>query len=285
MRLNELEVLRATRTPEGPATIHLRLDRSAGAVHAQAWGRGALWALETLPDQVGANDDDAPLTLMIGRPYSASQRLIWDLRRRLPGLRIPRTCAVTEALVPIILEQKVTGIEAHSSYRRLVEALGEPAPGPSDVAGGLKVPPSSAVLASTPYWCFHPFGIERKRAETIRLACSHASRLDNLVHLQPADARGCMTSLTGVGSWSAAEVSLVALGDPDAVSIGDYHLPHQVGWALAGIRRSDDSTMLQLLEPYRGQRGRVVRLIEAAGISPPRRGPRQPLRTFSLLDR
>jgi len=66
----------------------------------------------------------------------------------------------------------------------------------------------------------------------------------------------------------------VALGDPDAVSVGDYHLPSMVAWALAGEARADDERMLELLEPYRGHRARVVQLLELAGIGPPRRGPR-----------
>jgi hypothetical protein len=32
--------------------------------------------------------------------------------------------------------------------------------------------------------------------------------------------------------------------------------------------------MLELLEPYRGQRGRAVRLLELSGIRAPRYGPR-----------
>jgi 3-methyladenine DNA glycosylase/8-oxoguanine DNA glycosylase len=66
----------------------------------------------------------------------------------------------------------------------------------------------------------------------------------------------------------------VALGDPDAVSVGDYHIPSLVAWALAGERKADDARMLELLEPYRGQRGRVQRLLEVSGIYPERHGPR-----------
>ena len=70
----------------------------------------------------------------------------------------------------------------------------------------------------------------------------------------------------------------MALGDADAVSLGDYHLPHLVAWALAGKPRGSDELMLELLEPYRGHRGRVLRLLQLAGITAPRFGPRMPLR-------
>ena len=88
-------------------------------------------------------------------------------------------------------------------------------------------------------------------------------------------------SIAGVGRWTSAEVRRVALGDPDAVSVGDYHLPHAVAWALAGEARADDARMLELLEPFAGHRARVVRLIEVAAIGAPRRGPRMPLRAIA----
>jgi hypothetical protein len=41
--------------------------------------------------------------------------------------------------------------------------------------------------------------------------------------------------------------------------------------------------MLELLEPYRGHRGRVLRLLFAAGIEAPRYGPRLPLRSVARM--
>jgi 3-methyladenine DNA glycosylase/8-oxoguanine DNA glycosylase len=78
----------------------------------------------------------------------------------------------------------------------------------------------------------------------------------------------------GIGPWTAAEVTLRALGDPDAVSFGDFHLKNLVAFALAGEPRGTDERMLELLEPWRGHRTRVIRLLEASGIEAPRYGPR-----------
>ena len=75
----------------------------------------------------------------------------------------------------------------------------------------------------------------------------------------------------------------MAWGDPDAISIGDYHIPNLVAFALAGEPRGDDARMLELLEPYRGQRGRVQRLLELSGIRPPRYGPRMPARAIDVI--
>jgi 3-methyladenine DNA glycosylase/8-oxoguanine DNA glycosylase len=262
-------VWRATRTPAGPATTHIRVSAAAGTATMRAWGPGAEWALDAFPALIGADDDESG--------FEAGAGLVGQLHRRLRGLRIGRTGAVIEALVPSILEQKVVGLEARRSYARLVRALGEPAPGP----GGLVVPPPAKVLAETPTWVFHRANVERKRADTIRRACSYAARLEETVAMASDAARRRLTALPGIGAWTAAEVAMVALGDADAVSVGDYHLPHQVSWALAGEPRGDDARMLELLEPWRGHRGRVLRLIGAGAGATPHYGPRMPLRTIA----
>ena len=179
-----------------------------------------------------------------------------------------------EALVPAVLEQKVTTIEAKAGYRALVDSLGEPAPGPVR----LKVPPSPQVLARTPYWTFHRFGVERRRAVVIIGAARSAKRLEEVATMERLDAYRRLEAFPGVGPWTAAKVALVALGDPDAVEVGDYHLPHTIGYALEGTARSTDERMLELLDPYRGHRARVIRLLHVAGISAPRFGPHKPLR-------
>ena len=99
----------------------------------------------------------------------------------------------------------------------------------------------------------------------------------------PAPAYARLRAIPGIGPWTAAEVGMRAFGDPDAVSVGDFHLPNMVAWALAGEPRGTDERMLELLEPYRGQRGRVLRLLELSGVGPPRRAPRlspQPIDGF-----
>jgi 3-methyladenine DNA glycosylase/8-oxoguanine DNA glycosylase len=260
---------RATRTPDGPATLHLA--QREGTITARAWGAGAAWALETAPDLVGMHDDPAP--------FVAHHALVRDLHRRLPGLRLGRSAAVVEALVPTVLEQKVVGLEARRSYAKLVRALGEPAPGPAP----LLVPPAPDVLAKTPSWVFHRFGVERRRAETVIRACGYARRLEQTTQMATVDAYRRMEALPGVGPWTSAEVASIALGDPDAVSVGDYHLPHLVSFALAGEPRADDERMLELLEPYRGQRARVIRLLEAGAPSAPRRAPRAQLRDIARI--
>lgn len=250
-------IWRATRTREGPATLRLHAVR--GGVEVSAWGAGAANAVAGAADLVGANDDPAAL--------APKHRLIGELVHRFPGLRLPRTNRPFEALLPAICEQKVAGVEARAAFRGMIASHGEPAPGPAD----LRLPPAPATLAALPYFAFHRFGLERLRADMIR----HVAQLAPLFEeASPADAYARLGAVPGIGPWTLAEVGRIAFGDPDAVSVGDYHLPNIVAWALARQPRADDARMLELLEPYRGQRGRVQRLLEASGIQAPRYGPR-----------
>lgn len=262
-------VWRAARTPDGPVTLRLQLDESR--VVADAWGEGASWLVGRVPSLLGF--DDQPET------FKPASRLLWDLHRHHAGLRLGRTGLVFEAMLPTVLEQKVPGVEAFASYARLVHALGERAPGDA----GLMLQPSPQRLATTPYWAVHRFGIERRRFAVIQHAATRAARLESTTTLEPTEARRRLMTLPGIGPWSAAEVSAVAYGDRDVVSLGDYHLPHQVAWALGGEVRGTDARMLELLEAYRGHRARVIRLLTLGGIQAPRFGPRMRLRRIAAL--
>jgi 3-methyladenine DNA glycosylase/8-oxoguanine DNA glycosylase len=260
MRVGLGDTWRAMRTPDGPATLHLR---SYGYdIQAEAWGLGAIWALDNAPGLVGALDDDTGF-----EPHHDVVAELWKHNR---GVRITRSGAVMHALIPTILEQKVAGTEARRAYRAMVLATSEAAPGDT----GLFLPPDPARIAETPYFAFHPWGVEQRRAETVRGACAQAVRLEMCASLPLDQANGRLLGLPGVGPWTVAEVARTALGDADAVSVGDFHLSNTVCWALARQPRGNDEEMLELLEPYRGQRGRVQRLLEAGNISAPAFGPR-----------
>jgi 3-methyladenine DNA glycosylase/8-oxoguanine DNA glycosylase len=273
---------RASRTPDGPVTLLVELTRDAEArwVRARAWGPGSAWTLARLEGYLGLDDD--PGALVARHPAVAAAV------HRTPGLRLSRTGNVIEALIPAILEQKITGDEARRVYRALVHRYGEAAPG----GFGLRLPPTPAVMAALPYHAYHPLGLEQRRAELIRVAAREVARLERLGQAAAGptarpDARaaayGALRAVPGIGPWTAAEVGMRAFGDPDAVSVGDFHLPSVVTWALAGERRGSDERMLELLAPYAGQRGRVVRLLEHGGGGPGRRGPRMGSRDIAAI--
>lgn len=258
---------RATRTPDGPASFEL--EHHGDEVLVRAWGPGADRTLDRVPDLLGARDDR--------RSWRPSLHpLVAELDRRLPGLRMVATSAVLETAVPTVCEQRVTAREALRAWRRLVRAWGEPAPGPH----GLLLPPPPQTLARMAYHRYHPFGLERRRADTIRALASRAVRLEEALELPPGDRRRRLEAFPGVGPWTSSEVAHVAWADADAVRVGDYHVAPCVVYAMTGYRGGDDDAMLELLEPFRPHRARAARLIMLSGIRPAPRAPGLPLRDF-----
>jgi len=260
-------IWRTSLTPDGPSSVRVR---QAGAViQAQAWGPGASWVLGALPAALGAEDDR--------EGFDPAHPLLRELSTRFPGVRVGRTGRVLEALVPAVLEQKVVGVEAKRAWRYLLLRFGSPAPGPAPA--DMRVPPPAAVWRRIPSWEWHRAGVEGVRARTIIGAAEVAGRLEEIVAMGSADADRRLRALPGIGVWTSAEIRQRACGDADAVSVGDYHLPTRVGWALAG-QAVDDAGMLDLLAPYPGHRHRAARLIELSGVAPPRRGPRMSVRDY-----
>ncbi|MDT4937167.1 MAG: hypothetical protein QOG80_838, partial [Pseudonocardiales bacterium] len=253
---------RACATPGGDGTLHLRAADSV--VTARAWGPGASWLLDRVPVLLGEGDDWSGLDL-------SGELRLREIARRRPGLRLPCTGLVLDALVPAVLEQRVTGREARRAWRLLVRWYGTPAPGP---LAGLRVPPPAETLLRIPTWDWHRMGVDLQRQRAIRAAVTVANRLEECVGLEPSAALARLRVVPGVGEWTAAETAQRALGHPDAVSVGDYHLKDLVVHYFTGRARGDDGEMCELLEPWAGQRQRIVRLIELSGVGKPRFGPR-----------
>ncbi len=256
-------------TPVGPGT--LRVTRG-DEVEGEAWGDGGDWLLDRLPALLGAEDDDSA--------FEAHHPLIAETRRRRPGIRLGSTGRVWDALLPTILEQKVTSVEAHRSYRELCVKFGTPAPGPTPA--GMRVPPTPRAMLAVNDWEWHRAGVDGARRRTIIAAAQVAHRLETAAELRGEAGRTLLTKVPGIGVWTAAEVAQRVWGDPDAVSFGDFHLAGLVGWALLG-RPLDDDGMAETLAPYTPQRHRAVRYVEASGARKPRFGPRFSPRDYRAM--
>jgi len=265
MRIDQTGIWRTSLTPCGPATLQLSND-VRGSVRASAWGTGAEWAVAQVPELLGADDDWSLLEC-------ADHPLLDRTRRATPGLRVPRTTLVFESLVPAVLEQRVVGRDAWQSWRQLVTKFGSPAPGPAPA--GMRVCPSAIEWGRIPSWEWHLAGVDPGRAATVGRAVQVAGGLQRTVDTGRGGPTvvNALRTVPGIGVWTAAEIVQRAHGDPDTVSVGDFHLSRLVGWALIG-RPVDDDGMLEILEKWRGHRHRVVRLIECSGFSKPRFGPR-----------
>lgn len=263
-------VWKGWRTPEGLVTLAVRPLDGNGEVHARAWGPGADWVLDGLPELLGAADDPSG--------FDPDHPVLQQALRRFPHWRVTRTRLVLDALVPAVIEQKVTGKEAFTAQRRLVRRYGEPAPGPEAERRGLRVLPSVETMRGLPSWEWLRLGVDGRRAATAVRALQVAPALERLVGLSHEEADRRLRSLPGIGVWTSAEVRARALGDADAVSFGDFHVAKDIGWALTG-RPVDDNGLEVLLEPYRPHRLRVQVLVGLAGLSRPRRAPRMTLPT------
>jgi 3-methyladenine DNA glycosylase/8-oxoguanine DNA glycosylase len=258
----------AANTGAGPGTLSIR--REGADVHAEAWGDGAEVLLDGLPALLGAQDDDSG--------FQSHHDVIAEVRRRSPGLRLGASGRVWDVLIPSVLEQKVTGVEARRSWRELCHRFGEPAPGPMP----LRLPPTPRAVLSIPDWEWHRAGVDSARRRALIAAAQVAGRLERAATLRGAEGRALLRKVPGIGVWTAAEIAQRAWGDADAVSFGDFHIPAVVGHALLG-RALDDKGMFEVLAPYAPQRQRAVRYIEAAGFRRPRFGPRFPARDYRAM--
>ncbi|GLY94888.1 hypothetical protein Acsp02_21430 [Actinoplanes sp. NBRC 103695] len=268
VRLEANEFWLAARTPEGSATLHLA--RTGTEMVATGHGPGAAWIVDRADAIAGLRDQVGEFAAL-----AAPHPLIARLAKTFAGVRMPASGLLFHRALRAVLEQKVTGKEAHRAYRATVRHFGEPAPGPA----GLTLPPDPAAVAATPYWVFHPFGVEQRRTQALLRVAAVAERLERCG--DSAEATRRMVALPGIGPWTAAETVRTVYGDADAVSVGDYHIPNTVAWALAGEARGTDDRMLELLEPFRGHRARVCDLLASGGIGAPRFGPRMPVRSFA----
>jgi 3-methyladenine DNA glycosylase/8-oxoguanine DNA glycosylase len=260
--LNDGEFWRATLTPDGPATMRLTWTNARTAV--RAWGPGADWLAGRVDHMIGASDP--------GHRFVDAHPAIMRAQRNHPDVRLGASGTLYHELLPTILAQRITGGEAALQWRRLCVKLGEPAPGPLQ---GLRLPPHPDRLAAMPSWWFHPLGVERSRADTLRTVARHADRLWEWSRLPAGECAQRLVLLRGVGEWTIGTVLASALGEPDAVAVGDYHLKNIVTHALTGRPRGTDEQLVQLLQPYRGQRARVVKLLLLDGHRSPKFGPRQ----------
>jgi 3-methyladenine DNA glycosylase/8-oxoguanine DNA glycosylase len=261
-------------TPDGPVTLRLNAAGNGQDTHvdAQAWGSGAGSAIASVPALLGSQDDWSGFDE--ASFHATLPRMVREARRRNLAVRLPSTGRVVDSLVPTILEQKVTVIEARRGYRYLMYRYGTAAPSAGRHApSSILIPPTPAQWLAIPSWEWHKAGVGPQRSATVMRALRSAVALERLASLSAAEAGAKMQTIPGIGIWTAAEVVQRTHGCPDSIAVGDYHLASYVGYALTG-RKTDDAGMIELLEPWRGHRQRIVRMLGLSGFRKPTFGPR-----------
>lgn len=264
---------RTARSPYGPGLQHL--VPSGDDVDVTCWGPGADWLADQVPRLLGAADDVSGFD-------PGPHRVIAEAHRRRPWLRLGRTDLVLEALAPTSIEQVVTGMEAFRAERLLLQRFGDRPGGPALAAAhpacGMRLPLSAQQWLSVPSWEFLRAGVEARRTRALLAGARSSRSLERLASdAYTGDADAALRSLPGVGAWTSATVRQLALGDPDAWSIGDYHVGKHISYALVG-EQLDDDAVTELLEPYRGHRYRVEVLLTGMP-RPERHGPRRSMPT------
>ena len=164
MRFTDGGAWRTTSTPDGAATV--RITVSGGEVRVAAWGPGAVWAGSAVPRWLGQAD-------RAGDFEPGSHPLVVRLHRTMPWLRLGGTGRTWDALVPAVLEQKVTTVEANRVWRELLRLAGEPAPGPAPA--GMRVVPSPRAVLDVTDWQWHRCGLDGARRRALRAVASVAS--------------------------------------------------------------------------------------------------------------
>ena len=268
-RFEPTRVIRAMWSPEGAATVEITKEGST--LFVRAFGPGSDWIADRSSELTGLSDNHDGFN-------SALHPLTNRLHREHPGMMFARSLTTWDLVVPTVLGQRVTTSEARSSWRQIVRRFGHAAPGSSVV----RLPPTPDTIASLSDHHWHVAGVERGRADTIRRLLAVLGALDRTIG-DPGirgnpdmvtEFRQVVESVPGSGPWTATALAIAVFGDPDVVQLGDLHIPHIVTNALAGEPRGHDERMVEILEPFRPHRGRVVRLIKLAGPKPARRGPK-----------
>jgi len=252
----------AFRMAEGPVTLSVT-QTGPTTILAEAWGPSAERAIEEVPAICGAHDDPDAFTT----DHEGMQRLA----RRFRKMRQPRVPWIMEALVGIILQQRIAFVEAAQGWAKIARQRGSEAPGPL----GLTLFPDKQTLLEMPTWAYRESLVDRKRELAIRALLDHDEEIFEALARPFDEIRTVMQRIPGIGPWTIESFLGQCRGDADAIPTADYWIPHMVSYALTGKPRSDDAEMLALLERFRPHRGRALRLLGAAGYSAPRHGPRK----------
>ena len=259
LRVSDRQATLAFHTAEGAATVDAELRGQQLMV--SCYGPGRHWIEPRIPALFGSHDSPDDF-----RP----QGKVAELVAQSPGVHLPRLPVVFQRLVQIVLQQLVVWGDALRGWIRIVRKFGCDAPGP----GGLRLGPSAQQLARLGYYELMDCQVMPRQAKLIPRLAKECERIERLAESGSESLARFLLSIRGVGDWTVAHLLGTSLGCADAVMTGDYGLPHTVAWFLAQKERSDDDEMLELLEPYRGHRFRVINLLMQGGITAPRRGPK-----------
>jgi 3-methyladenine DNA glycosylase/8-oxoguanine DNA glycosylase len=236
-----------------PAAVEI--CRDAGGLQVTAYGGHAQELLDETV--IGLEQDDSY------SDFATEDSGVFRLHKKYPGLRLLRVPWLYDMTCSAILQQRVRTVDAMRDWRRITLRWGTAAP------LGLHAFPPAQVLAQVPMHGLQQLGLDPRRARTL-LAFARELRFTRLKSTTSfAELRKYLSRIPGIGPWTTECVLGYGAGDIDAAIPGDLHLPRIVCYALAGEFSGSDERMMELLEPFRGHRFRIIRLLYAARIDVP----------------
>jgi 3-methyladenine DNA glycosylase/8-oxoguanine DNA glycosylase len=240
---------KAMATAEGPCVVEVESD-----------ARGVSFSVSGGAEREVAADLESALAVDDGRDsFSPAHPALARLHRAHAGLRLVRVPWRFDVAFSIVLQQRVTTREAWQQWRRIAMRYGEVVPGHD----GLRAFPSAERVARMESWRLEELGVDPKRTRAAIGLARDDQRRGTFAWTDAARVRKHLRAVRGIGPWTTEMTLGFGWGDPDALPLADLHLPHLVSHALAGEPRGSDERMVELLEPYRGQRFRAIRLILA----------------------
>lgn len=174
-------------------------------------------------------DLDAPVS-EIGSALS-SDRTLKALLRKNPGVRVPGAWDGFEITIRAILGQQISVKAATTIAGRIAEKYGArlELPGSTIECGLSRIFPTPERLMRAR---LHNIGLVRSRAETIRrvsvAVVSGALQFD--VAQDPQQFCESLTSIKGIGDWTAQYVAMRALKNPDAFPGSDLGLVKAIAY-------------------------------------------------------
>jgi 3-methyladenine DNA glycosylase/8-oxoguanine DNA glycosylase len=149
--------------------------------------------------------------------FAGTEPVLADAVRRLPGFRPPLAPDPFEALVTSITAQQVSLHAAFAVRSRLVEGFGKP--------GGRAVAfPTRERIAEANEQELTALGFSRRKAEYVLGLARSDLDLEGLADLPDGEVKARITSLRGLGEWSADWFLARHLARPEAWPAGDLGL-------------------------------------------------------------
>jgi len=244
---------KCSRTAAGPVTLvaWTSADPEPVNVEVALYGEGAKALVPRLRDVLGLDD---------AADFVTTHPRLAHLRLALRSMRLTHALSLPELHAILVLQQRITFVEAARSWRQMVEVGGQAAPGPLP----LLVPPCPEDWLALRQPGARALGIDAHRWRALQHAARAANEVASRAHDRAA-LEDFVMRLPGTGHWTTGLLRGLGTGDADAIVLGDVHLPHDISALFTDVPMGSDEKMVALLEPFRPHRFRLVRALMGSG--------------------